>query len=172
MIVFYAVLCALATIGLTGTALQGWLAGSPGGRGLHGLCGILTTVFVCFVHSLLMSWLLGLGKSQKTAVQEYGLDPEFLREMRRIKARGFPMATFAPLALIGAGLLGGAARAGAVDPVWHQAAVAAAIAMNVLAFPGQLRVVRDNERLMCRIEEDVARRIPHEPDGGSSGNST
>ncbi len=174
MSLFYPALCALASAAILATLVQAVLGdGSPGSVGRHAILGILTTIFVSFVHSILMSWMLGLGKSQKTAILEFALDPELMREMRRIKSRGFPMATFAPLALIAAGLIGGGVQAGSISPLWHQVAVAVAALMNLLAFPGQVRVVRDNERLMRRVEEEVdramwmSRRSPPPPDGAN-----
>lgn len=156
MAAFHAVLCVIASFLLLANLAQGWtMDPAPGALTLHVLLGMLTTLFVLFVHGMLMSYLLGLGKSQKTAVQEFGLDPDLLKQMRRIKARGFPMATFAPMLLITAGILGGWVRIGSVSPTTHLIAVLIAVAANLYAFPGQVRVLRDNALLMERVEKEV-----------------
>lgn len=177
MVRLYTVLSALASVCLLGNL---WLGSSAGGSplalGIHVLFGLFTIVFVCFLHGLLMSWLLGLGKSQKTAVLEHGLDAALLNDMKGIKRRGFPMATFAPMLLILAGILGGGVRAGSVPEWLHLGAVLIAVAANLGAFPGQVRVLRENERLMAAVEAAVAARAavltPATQGDGASGTST
>ncbi len=156
MVLVHALLSALGAAALLFTVFQGWnIGGSPAAVGEHLLTGMGVTIYVAFVHTMYMTWLMGLGKSQKTAVLEHGLDPGFLAEMRRIKARGFPMATFAPMLLIAAGLLGGGVKAGTVAPGWHTVFVAISVLANLWAIPGQLRVLRENDGLMRRVEQAV-----------------
>lgn len=169
MAALHAVLSILASLLLLANLAQGWtMERTPAALGAHFLLGMFTTVFVGFVHGMLMSYLLGLGKSQKTAVQEFGLDPDLLKQMRRIKARGFPMATFAPIFLIVAGILGGGVRVGSVSPGVHLAFVCIAVLANLYAFPGQVRVLRENARLMERIEREVEAAQAKNAQSGSS----
>ena len=142
--------------------------------GRHFLVGLFITIFTCFIHCLVLFYLIGTGTDIREAVQGHdGLREEYVPWTRRQKRRAFPPACFAIAFMILAALLGGEVHSrllGGISedgvlpfrdiPFWwiHVAALAVAILLSLYAFWVELSVVRENRRAIDAINLELARR--------------
>lgn len=145
---------------------------APAAVGRHFLVGLFVALYTCFIHCLVLFYLIGTGKDIRDALEEDpALASQYVPFTRRQKRRAFPAACFAIALMILAALMGGEvhsrlialARAGTVPlrsvPFWwvHAACVAAAVIASLHAFRVELAVVRDNRRAIEAINRELAR---------------
>jgi amino acid transporter len=126
----------------------------------HYLLGLLVSTLTCFIHCLVLFYLIGTGS-----------------DVRRQKVRAFPAACFAIVFMVLAVLMGGevhsrliAAAAGADLPLrgvpfwWvHLVLVAAAVLSSAHAFRVELEVVKENRRGILALNEELQRRQASAP---------
>ena len=139
----------------------------------HYLLGLLVSMFTCFIHCLVLFYLIGTGKDIRDAVEDHSdLAEEYFPWTNYQKRRAFPPACFALALMVFAALMGGEVHSrllGAmVDDVlplrgvsawWvHLVAVVAAVLTSAYAFVVELAVVRDNRAAIGRINAELARR--------------
>ena len=173
---------ALLALILSDVVLLGWTAAA--GLGLdpavdsvrgnlmrHWTLGLGSTVLTCFIHCLVMFYLIGSGKDIREAVED---DPALLArwvpETKRLKKRTFPAATFAILLMIVAALAGGEVHSRVIRPDgppfirqvggwWvHGAIVAVALLVNLWAFWAEIGAARTNRRMIRDINCELAER--------------
>lgn len=137
----------------------------------HYLLGLLVSMYTCFIHCLVLFYLIGTGKDVREAVEDHSdLKAEYFPWTNRQKRRAFPPACFALALMVFATLMGGEVHSrllvGLTDgqlplrgiPMWwiHLVAVVAAIAASGYAFFVELAVVRDNRDAIDRINTELA----------------
>ena len=136
------------------------------GSGWHGLAlGVLTGIYTCLTHSIVLMHFMGSGKGIKEAVETHNLpnDPRtgYVRRTRKFKARSSPAATFACIFIIVAVWLGGWAQTAPHNPAalqWHRWFSAFAVAYNLYAFWVEYRVIRENTEMIREINAKIAGR--------------
>lgn len=136
------------------------IAGNP----WHGLAmGVLTGIYTCLLHSIVLMHFMGSGKAIKEAVQTHSLpdDPQsgYVRRTRRFKARTSPAATFSCIFIIVAVWLGGWAHTSPANPdalQWHRWFSWFAILYNLYAFCVEYKVIAENTAMIREIEAQIA----------------
>jgi len=145
----------LATWLVLGMRLQGGAA-DPALLERHQIGGLMVCILTVFAHSVTFVYFLGTGLAVKEARKNWGIGPEWLRETRGFKMKAYPVAMLAIAATIATGILGGAARSGAVPPLVHRAVSIAAIALTITTFAVALRLMLRNGWMMAVIRGEVA----------------
>jgi len=170
----YVVLIALIAVDTVLVGLTASLGVALDGREAmmrHFVMGLATAMFTCFIHVLVLFYLIGTGKDIRDAVAD---DPElnerYLPWTRAQKRRAFPPACLAIALVIVATLMGGEvhSRVIAFDggvtlpfrtlPAWwiHLACVIAALAANGYAFYAEVLAVKENRRGIDEINRRLA----------------
>jgi amino acid transporter len=157
----------LAVVLILGATLQ-----SPTDVNRHYLLGLFASMATCFIHCLVLFYLIGTGKEVREAAADVpGLSEHYVAWTRRQKARAFPAASFAIVLMVLAVLMGGEVHSrllGSSDgqslplrgiPLWwiHVLSVGAAIVSSAWAFVVELDVVRENRRGIQLLNEKLAR---------------
>lgn len=147
-----------------------WLAWS--GNPWHWAAGLVTGIFTLLIHSIVFMHFIGTGKGIKEAVESYGLpdDPEtgYVRRTKKLKARVFPHATFASLAIIVAIWFGGWYHSqrwldhyeNATAYAWHRWGAYLALLYTAYAFYAEWKAIRENTTMLAEINALIARREP------------
>ncbi len=126
----------------------------------HFTAGLITAIFTCLTHSLVMIHFMGTGKGIKEAVEGFSLpnDPRagYVRRTRQFKARTSGLATLAPILIMITTWLG----AGHATRGWplslHQWFAFFSVAFNLYAFVIEYRVIRENTTMMREINRLIA----------------
>ncbi len=152
-----------AVILLVGEGVLGVLTKrfDPGLVGLHMLVGVVTGIYVSILHVMVMFHFIGSGKEMKQAVHVLGDDAEILARLRRLKMQVMPSATFAPVFVGAAVILGGGAHTQALGSwAWvHWALGLLGLATNLWAFPVEYRCLVINLRLLREVDDRIKREI-------------
>ncbi len=147
----------------------------------HLLMGLFSAMLTCFIHVLVMFYLIGTGKDVRDAVEDHDeLKERFVPLTRQLKRRAFPVATLGISLVIIAALMGGEVHGRIIHldgelptggevhsliirpagelpfrevTAWwvHLVFVVAAVASNVCAFCVELRVVKENRGAIDEI---------------------
>ena len=110
---------------------------------------------------MVMFHFIGSGKELKEAAQILGDRSEVVQRVARFKKQVFPFATFAPMFLGAAVILGGEAQM----KVWgiggwlHVVVGVGAYVLNLYAFPIEYRTLVANLELLREVDEKVKREI-------------
>lgn len=167
------VLMAIDVVFIAATAVMGLGLADEASMMRHYVAGMLTSMVTCFIHVLVLFYLIGTGKDIREAVaDDPGLKERYWPWTRRQKRRAFPPACFALVFMIVATLMGGevhsrllAVDGGATLPFrgisgwWvHAALVVAAVLVTGYAFVVEVAVVRENRRAIQEINADLERR--------------
>ena len=140
-----------------------WLAVT--GNAWHWSAGLVTGIFTLLVHSIVFMHFIGTGKGIKEAVEGHRFedDPQtgYVRRTKRLKARVFPHATFASLAIIVAIWLGGWYHSqrwldhheNFVAFEWHRWVSWLALLYNYFAFWTEWRAIRQNTTMIRQINK-------------------
>jgi hypothetical protein len=137
----------MATLGLVATGVLGY--GLPGAtddhlRFLHMMAALAASLLLLFAHCWIMFYLIGTGQAIKDAVNENGLDPQFIEDTKRFKNRSYPMLMLAMGLAMATFVLGGYR--------WiHQALFYATLLAQLRALQLERQVLAENERLMETI---------------------
>src|SRR5262245_8072218 len=123
--------------------------------GWHMLFGVFVGVYVCILHVMVMFHFIGSGKAMKEHALVLGDNAELLRRLRRLKMQVMPAATFAPVLVGAAVILGGEAqmRVWGLGGWLHVALAAAGLALNLYAFPVEYRCLVANLELLHEVDE-------------------
>lgn len=125
----------------------------------HMLLGVGVGTLVAVLHVMTMFHFIGSGKEIKQHVAILGESADIVRKVRRFKAVVFPFATFAPIVTGAAVVLGGGAHMREL-PAWiHVGLGAAALVLNLVAFPIEYRTLKLNLELMGEVDERIRREI-------------
>jgi TRAP-type C4-dicarboxylate transport system permease small subunit len=167
------VLMAIDVVFIAATAVMGLGLTDQASMMQHYVAGMLTSMLTCFIHVLVLFYLIGTGKDIREAVEE---DPDLKERYwpwtRRQKRRAFPPACFAIVLMIVATLMGGEVHSrllvvdgGATLPfrgitAWwvHGALVVAAVLVSAWAFVVELAVARENRKGILEINAELERR--------------
>lgn len=122
---------------------------------VHFTLGVGTAIYLCALHTMVMFHFIGTGAEVREAAQLLGGHAEAVRTVRRLKARLFPLATLAMLAVIGAQMLGGGAHAGAVAGPVHGLVAWGAGLLNLYILWVEHGALRANTRLVRAVEDRV-----------------
>jgi hypothetical protein len=126
----------------------------------HQAIGVLTGIYTCLVHCIVMMHFMGSGKGIKEAVQTHNLpnDPQtgYVRRTKRFKARTSGLATLSCLLIIGVVWLGGAKDVGMLKGLTHAWFAYFAIAFNLYSFWVEHRVIRENTAMIREIDAKIA----------------
>jgi len=140
----------LSIAGLLATATMGFLA-SPGHVAQHIFAALATVVLGLFSQSMTMFFFIGTGKEIKEAAAG---DAEVVQRTKTFKARVFPAAMYAMLALMVTFIMGGGVATGRTSRWLHLALAVATIVMYARAYWVQLAAMDENARLMERYLSD------------------
>src|SRR5580698_8201904 len=104
----------------------------------HQALGVVTGIFTCLTHCVVMMHFMGSGKGIKEAIANYDIpnDPEtgYTRRLRKMTARSSSMATFGCISIIIVVWLGGAKDVGRLHGLTHGISSWFVIAFNIYAF--------------------------------------
>jgi len=130
---------------------------------LHGLgLGVLTGVYTCLTHSIVMMHFMGSGKGIKEAVDGHQLpnDPQdgYVRRTRKFKARSSPCATFSCIFIIAAVWLGGWTHTSPGNYsafLWHRWFTWFAVVYNLYSFRVEYKVICENTAMIQDINNKI-----------------
>ncbi|HVR76209.1 MAG TPA: hypothetical protein VMT52_17900 [Planctomycetota bacterium] len=166
-------LVALDGLILAATAAVGFTLDGKPAMDLHFKLGLLASFLTCFIHVLVIFYFIGTGKDIRDAVEDHPqLAKRYVPWTRTQKRRVFPPACFSLTFIILATLLGGevhsrilAAGGGTALPFrgvtgwWiHLVLVIAALLSSGFAFYIEILAVRDNRRVIDKLNEALAAR--------------
>lgn len=129
------------------TALSGAL-----GKPWHVSLGLFGAIFAIGTHTLLILFMIVTGRVLREAMKARDMGPEFLNELNQFfaKKKAYPLALYATLLVVGAGVLGYAGRGFGV-PLWvHPLAGTAALFFNLWALGAEYRALAENQVLLDR----------------------
>ena len=129
----------------------------------HQAMGVLTGIYTCFTHCVVMMHFMGSGKGIKEAVETYALpnDPQtgYVRRTRRFKGQTSGHATLCCLCIIVTVWLGGWMDTHKLNPAahrWHLGFACFTIAYNLYAFWVEYRVISENTAMIREIDAKIA----------------
>ncbi|MGA2140507.1 MAG: hypothetical protein ABSH14_16740 [Verrucomicrobiia bacterium] len=129
----------------------------------HQALGVLTGVYTCFTHCVVMMHFMGSGKGIKEAVETYALpnDPQtgYVRRTRRFKGQTSGHATLCCLCIIVTIWLGGWMDTHKLNPAahrWHMGFALFTIAYNLYAFRVEYKVISENTAMIREIDAKIA----------------
>ncbi len=129
---------------------MGFLA-VPGHHAQHILFAMATALVGLFSQAFTMFFFIGTGKEIKDAA---GQDAAVVQRTKAFKARVFPAATYALLAMMVTFIMGGGVASGKT-PWWlHLGLSAATLILYARAYWVQLQAMTENAALMERYLKD------------------
>jgi hypothetical protein len=124
----------------------------------HQAMGVLTGIYTCLTHSIVLTHFMGSGKAIKEAVATHGLRQDYVRRTRRFKGRTSGHATLCCIAIIGTVWLGGWMDTHKVNIVahrWHMWFAWFTVAYNLYAFWVEYRVIAENTAMIREIDSKI-----------------
>jgi hypothetical protein len=125
----------------------------------HQAVGVLTGLYTCLTHCIVMMHFMGSGKGIKEAIATHKLpnDPQtgYTRRLRKLTARSSGMATMGCLTIIAAVLLGGAKDTGLSRGMLHAWVSWAVVIFNLYAFWVEYRTIRENTAMIREINAQI-----------------
>jgi hypothetical protein len=123
----------------------------------HQVGGLMVCILTVFVHSVTFVYFLGTGLAVKEARRNWGIGADYVRHTRSFKLKAYPIAMAAIALVVATGILGGAARSGAVPVSVHRALAFLSTAASIAAFVVALRLMLRNGFMLALIRGEVAR---------------
>lgn len=125
----------------------------------HQAMGVLTGIYTCLTHSVVLMHFMGSGKGIKEAVEGHALpdDPQtgYVRRTRKFKARTSGLATLGCLLAIVVVWLGGAKDVGMSKSMAHAWLSYFVVAFNLYAFHVEYRVIKENTAMIREINAKI-----------------
>lgn len=119
--------------------------------GTHFVMGIVSGIFVCFVHSIVLVYFLGTGKAIKEQIELQNWAEEPYERSKKIMGQAL-MPTMAGIALvIIAAFSGGFSLIQMADPAVHMMIAACGIMGQLPVYARQWTLIRENGRLMDEV---------------------
>jgi hypothetical protein len=129
----------------------------------HQGVGVLTGIYTCLVHSIVMMHFMGSGKGIKEAVETHNLpnDPQtgYTRRSRKLHARASAMATLSSILIIVSVWLGGAKDVGILKGMTHAWFAYAVVAFNLYSFWVEHRVIKENTAIIREIDARIGNKL-------------
>jgi len=129
----------------------------------HQAMGVLTGIYTCLTHSIVLMHFMGSGKAIKEAVQTHSLpnDPQtgYIRRTRRFKGQTSGHATLCCIAIIVTVWLGGwmdTSKANLAAHRWHMWFAWFTVAYNLYAFWVEYTVIAENTAMIREINARIA----------------
>ena len=129
----------------------------------HQAMGVLTGIYTCLTHSIVMMHFMGSGKGIKEAVETHSLpdDPKtgYVRRTRRFKGQTSGHATLCCLAIIVTVWLGGwmdTHKGNVAAHRWHMWFAWFTVAYNLYAFRAEYKVIAENTAMIREIDGKIA----------------
>ena len=128
----------------------------------HQAAGVLTGLYTCLTHCIVMMHFMGSGKGIKEAVQTHNLpnDPQtgYVRRSRKLHARASAIATLCCVLTMGVVWLGGAKDVGMLKGMTHAWLACLVVAFNLYAFYVEYQVITKNTAMIREIDARIAAR--------------
>lgn len=125
----------------------------------HQAAGVLTGIYTCLTHCIVMMHFMGSGKGIKEAVETHNLpnDPQtgYVRRTRKFKGRTSGLATLSCLFIIGVVWLGGAKDVGMLKGLTHAWVAYFVVVFNLYAFYVEYRVIAENTAMIREIDARI-----------------
>ena len=124
----------------------------------HQALGVLTGIYTCLTHSVVMMHFMGSGKGIKEAVETHNLPEEYARRTRRFKGQTSGHATMCCLFAIITVWLGGwmdTHKGNLTAHYWHMGFAWFTIAYNLYAFWVEYRVISENTAMIREIDAKI-----------------
>jgi hypothetical protein len=124
----------------------------------HQAMGVLTGIYTCLTHSIVLMHFMGSGKGIKEAVATHALPDDYVNRTRRFKAQTSGHATLCCLAIIVTVWLGGwmdTHKANVVAHRWHLWFAWVTVAYNLYAFGVEYRVIAENTAMIREIDAKI-----------------
>ena len=134
----------LSLAGLLATGVVGFIA-APGHYAQHIFFALATVVLGLFSQSMTMFFFIGTGKEIKDAANQ---DAAVVQRTKAFKAKVFPAATYAMLAIMVTFIMGGGVATGKTPKWLHLSLTAATLIMYGRAYWVQLQAMQENAGLM------------------------
>jgi hypothetical protein len=129
----------------------------------HQGMGVLTGIYTCFTHCVVMMHFMGSGKGIKEAVEAHDLpnDPKtgYVRRTRRFKGQTSGHATLSCIFIIVTVWLGGWMDTHKLNPAahhWHMWFAWFTVAYNLYAFRAEYKVIVENTAMIREIDANIA----------------
>ena len=126
----------------------------------HQAVGVLTGIYTCLTHSVVLMHFMGSGKAIREVVETHGLqdDPQtgYVHRARTFKARTSGLATLCCLLILVAVWLGGAKDVGMLKGPLHPWFSCFVVAFNLYSFRVEHRVIRENTEMIREINARIA----------------
>ena len=126
----------------------------------HQAVGVLTGIYTCLTHCIVMMHFMGSGKGIKEAVETHNLpdDPQtgYVRRTKKFKGRTSGLATLSCLLVIAVVWLGGAKDVGMLKGMTHAWVSYFVVAFNLYAFYVEYRVIAENSAMIREIDAKIA----------------
>lgn len=132
--------------GLIATGTIGFFA-APGHYAQHIFFALATVVLGLFSQSMTMFFFIGTGKEIKDASKQ---DATVVQRTKAFKAKVFPAATYAMLAIMVTFIMGGGVATGKTPRWLHLTLAAVTIVLYARAYWVQLQAMMENAALMER----------------------
>ena len=145
----------LSTGGLAAALVLGYTADSSAAVLRHTSIAIFATLVTLLAHSMTMFYLIGKGKAIREAVQEGGLEGDYVAAIARARKPVFGQATIAMLLVMATAILGGGVDTGVIPAGIHSILALSAIVACVLAARTEFAALAAS----VRITRDVNRRL-------------
>ncbi|MCS7048075.1 MAG: hypothetical protein NZ483_02110 [Verrucomicrobiae bacterium] len=128
----------------------------------HQAVGVLTGIYTCLTHCIVMMHFMGTGKGIREAVTAHRLadDPEtgYTRRARRFKGQTSGHATLACVVILVAVWLGGwmdTSKGNLTAHLWHKWFSWVAVLYNLYVFAIEYRVIRQNTDMIREINQKL-----------------
>jgi hypothetical protein len=126
-------------------------------RGVHLLVALLTTMATLAVHSIAYTYFLATGKWAAEVVRVYQLPQWINDQAKKNKRKAFRFEFWGMTLVAIAAWLGAGADTQGLNPLWHLAAAAVAIAFNLGAFAAEYAVIVVQVRLLLEVKAQADR---------------
>jgi hypothetical protein len=143
----------LTIAGLIATIVVGFLA-SPVQAAQHILFALTTVVIGLFSQTMTMFFFIGTGKEIKEKVKGAAHEPAVVQRTRQFKARVFPAAMYAMIALMVTFIMGGGVSTGKTPRWLHDVLAFGTLLLFARAYWVQLQAMTANADLMQRYLRD------------------
>jgi hypothetical protein len=129
----------------------------------HFAFGLVATLVLCFVHTVVFAYFMATSKMMKLAVEDAELDSQLFERARACKARAFRTIMPAIMMVLAGAFTGAWTTDRPEHHVVHLAAVVISAAVQCAAWRVEYGLITDNGRLMDEVfKRHAARGMTHE----------